>query len=52
MTRKLAWTALVLQMVLVVTGALVRVTGSGLGCPSWPQCTGGSLASTSGRDHA
>lgn len=45
--RRLAWSALVLQTVLVLTGALVRVTGSGLGCPSWPQCTSGSLASTS-----
>lgn len=42
----LAVTALGLQMVLVVTGAAVRVTGSGLGCPSWPTCTGSSLAST------
>ncbi len=44
--RRLAWTALVLQMVLVVSGAAVRVTGSGLGCPTWPRCTGGSLANT------
>jgi cytochrome c oxidase assembly protein subunit 15 len=33
-------------MALVLTGALVRVTESGLGCPSWPQCTSTSLAST------
>jgi len=26
-----------------VTGSVVRVTGSGLGCPSWPQCFPGSL---------
>ena len=44
--RRLAWSALVLQMVLVVTGAAVRVTGSGLGCPTWPQCTGGSVTNT------
>ena len=25
--------------VLVVTGAVVRLTGSGLGCPTWPRCT-------------
>jgi cytochrome c oxidase assembly protein subunit 15 len=30
---------LVLQMSIVVTGGLVRVTGSGLGCPTWPKCT-------------
>jgi cytochrome c oxidase assembly protein subunit 15 len=32
----------VAQMGIVVTGGLVRLTGSGLGCPSWPQCVGGS----------
>jgi heme a synthase len=43
---RLSRAALVLQVLLVVTGALVRVTGSGLGCPSWPQCTSDSLANT------
>jgi cytochrome c oxidase assembly protein subunit 15 len=33
-------------MVLVVSGASVRVTNSGLGCPSWPRCTGRSLTTT------
>src|SRR4051794_17502783 len=33
-------------MLLVVTGTAVRVTGSGLGCPTWPRCTGSSLANT------
>ena len=32
---------LVVQIVLVGTGGLVRLTGSGLGCPTWPSCTGG-----------
>ncbi len=26
----------------MVSGGLVRLTGSGLGCPTWPKCTGGS----------
>ncbi|MFA5918579.1 MAG: COX15/CtaA family protein [Candidatus Nanopelagicaceae bacterium] len=30
---------LVLQSGLVVTGGAVRITGSGLGCPTWPKCT-------------
>jgi cytochrome c oxidase assembly protein subunit 15 len=30
----------------VVTGAVVRLTGSGLGCPTWPECTTGSLVTT------
>ena len=33
---------LFLQSALVVTGGAVRVTGSGLGCPTWPECTPGS----------
>jgi len=33
---------LVTQMGIVVTGGAVRLTGSGLGCPTWPQCTPGS----------
>lgn len=30
------------QIGIVVTGGLVRLTGSGLGCPTWPQCVPGS----------
>ena len=33
---------LVLQSALVLTGGAVRLTGSGLGCPTWPECTPGS----------
>ena len=33
---------LFLQSALVVTGGAVRLTGSGLGCPTWPRCTSGS----------
>jgi len=31
---------------LVVTGAAVRLTGSGLGCPTWPRCTDASYTTT------
>lgn len=34
---------LVLQILIIVTGGLVRLTGSGLGCPTWPQCVPGSF---------
>lgn len=34
---------LVVEVLIVVTGGLVRLTGSGLGCPTWPQCVAGSL---------
>ncbi len=41
--KKVIYTALVaLQAGIVVTGGAVRLTGSGLGCPTWPQCTPGS----------
>jgi heme a synthase len=30
--------------VIVLTGAAVRLTGSGLGCPDWPKCHGGAVA--------
>lgn len=36
----------VLSLLIVVGGGVVRLTGSGLGCPDWPKCTGGSLAPT------
>ena len=32
--------------VIVVTGGAVRVTGSGLGCPTWPECIDGSITPT------
>jgi cytochrome c oxidase assembly protein subunit 15 len=37
--RRWAVASLVMNIVIVVTGALVRLTGSGLGCPTWPRCT-------------
>ncbi|MGV1036879.1 MAG: COX15/CtaA family protein [Candidatus Nanopelagicales bacterium] len=37
---------LIAQTGIVVTGALVRLTGSGLGCPTWPQCAAGSYVPT------
>ena len=33
---------LISQVAIVVTGGAVRLTGSGLGCPTWPECTAGS----------
>ncbi|MFD4986961.1 heme A synthase [Streptomyces sp. NPDC058374] len=44
--RRAALTALVMTVVIVVTGGAVRLTGSGLGCPTWPKCTEDSLTST------
>lgn len=36
--RRVTLVALVLLCIIVVTGALVRLTGSGLGCSDWPTC--------------
>ncbi|MGH3560705.1 MAG: COX15/CtaA family protein, partial [Mycobacterium sp.] len=40
--RVLAATVIATQGLIAVTGAIVRVTASGLGCPTWPQCFPGS----------
>jgi heme a synthase len=37
--RPLAVASLVVNVLIVVTGGVVRLTGSGLGCPTWPRCT-------------
>ncbi len=37
--RWVAWSALGVLTLIVFTGAAVRLTGSGLGCPTWPKCT-------------
>lgn len=44
--RPLALASLVANVALVVTGAAVRLTGSGLGCPTWPRCTDSSYTTT------
>jgi heme a synthase len=45
--QRAALAALVMSVVIVVTGGAVRLTGSGLGCPTWPKCTADSLTATS-----
>jgi cytochrome c oxidase assembly protein subunit 15 len=41
--RRFAWATLVANILLIVTGGAVRLTGSGLGCPTWPRCDGSSF---------
>ncbi|KQV25047.1 cytochrome oxidase assembly protein [Yonghaparkia sp. Root332] len=44
--RVVAWASLVSQTLIVGTGGAVRLTGSGLGCPTWPRCTPESFVAT------
>ncbi|MFE4605607.1 heme A synthase [Kitasatospora indigofera] len=44
--RRAALAALVMSIVIVVTGGAVRLSASGLGCTTWPRCTGESLTPT------
>jgi len=44
--RRLSMASLIGQGVLIVSGGVVRLTGSGLGCPTWPKCTAESLTNT------
>ena len=43
--RALVYASLVASFLVVVWGGVVRVTGSGLGCPDWPLCHGQFLPS-------
>lgn len=40
--RRLAYLTLAANVTIVLTGGAVRLTGSGLGCPTWPECTEGA----------
>ncbi|HEV7622647.1 MAG TPA: COX15/CtaA family protein [Amnibacterium sp.] len=46
LVRVAAWASLVAEVLLVGTGGAVRLTGSGLGCPTWPRCTAASFTTT------
>ncbi len=48
-----AWAlaSLVGNIVIVVSGAVVRLTASGLGCPTWPQCSAGSYVPRNAANH-
>jgi cytochrome c oxidase assembly protein subunit 15 len=50
--RQVAVVALALLAVIIVTGAAVRLTGSGLGCDDWPRCSESSLIDVSSKHAA
>lgn len=51
--RDWLWIALIANLLgntlIILTGGLVRLTGSGLGCPTWPECTPGSIVPVAGQ---
>ncbi|WP_374197457.1 COX15/CtaA family protein [Microbacterium sp. cx-55] len=44
--RVFAWMSFVAEVLIIGTGGAVRLTGSGLGCPTWPTCTAESIVNT------
>lgn len=49
--RLFAWLSFLAETMIIATGGAVRLTGSGLGCPTWPTCTADSLVPTAELDH-
>ncbi len=48
--RRITLVAAILVAIIIVTGAAVRLTNSGLGCPSWPNCSAGRLTPHTAND--
>ena len=49
--RRITLVAAILLGIIIVTGGAVRLTDSGLGCPSWPNCEAGRLTPHSASDY-
>jgi cytochrome c oxidase assembly protein subunit 15 len=46
LVRRLSLASVAANVLIVITGGAVRLTGSGLGCPTWPRCTDQSYVSS------
>ena len=44
--RRLALAAVIADTVIMSTGAAVRLSASGLGCPDWPQCSAADVVAS------
>ena len=49
--QRITLVALVLLAVIIVSGAAVRLSGSGLGCPTWPSCGSSTFVHVDASDH-
>lgn len=49
--RRFALAAIITNIGIVITGGAVRITGSGLGCPTWPRCDEDSFVPRAGGEH-
>src|SRR3954465_12452128 len=50
--RFLALLGVIVNAGIIFSGGAVRLTKSGLGCPSWPKCPGDSVVPTSNPEHS